>query len=312
MDGQDLPDRAGPRAVPGRVPGAVTRAWLLVGLGVAGVSLSGPLAAAVAVPALAVAFWRTALGALATAPVVAAGRRSRSELRAVRLGGPRSGRLRSTALAGLLLAVHFGTWIPSLRLTSVATATALVTTSPLWIVAARRLRGAAVPGTVTAGAAFGVLGVVVITGLDVGRPADALLGDALALVGGAAGAGYAVAGERARADLSTGVYTVLAYTVCALALLPVCLAGGVRLGGWDGTAWAQVALLTVVAQLLGHTAFNAALPVVGATSLSLAILLEVPGATLVAWAWLGQAPPPGAVPGVLAVVWGLALVARTA
>ena len=293
MHGQDLSDRA------------VARAWLAVGVGLVGVSLSGPLAAAVAVPALAVAFWRTALGALATAPVVAAGARSRAELRTTRAAG-----LRSAGLAGGLLAVHFGTWIPSLRLTSVATATALVTTSPLWIVGARWLRGGRVPGVVAAGSALGVAGVVVITGLDVGRSREALLGDVLALVGGAAGAGYAVVGEGARATMSTTVYTVLAYGGCALVLLPVCLVGGVPLGGWSTGAWAQVALLTVVAQLLGHTAFNAAVPVVGATALSLAILLEVPGATLIAWWWLGQAPPPGAVPGVLAILAGLVLVAR--
>jgi drug/metabolite transporter (DMT)-like permease len=63
----------------------------------------------------------------------------------------------------------------------------------------------------------------------------------------------------------------------------------------------------VVAQLFGHTAFNAALPVVGAPALALAILLEVPGATAVAWVWLGQTPPPGAVPGLLTILAGLAL-----
>jgi drug/metabolite transporter (DMT)-like permease len=285
----------------------VLRAWLLIGLGIAGVSMSGPIAAAVAVPALAVAFWRTALGALATAPVVFW--RCRAELRAL---GARAGWAagRAAGLAGLLLAVHFGTWIPSLRLTSVATSTALVTTAPLWIVAARRVRGTPVPGTVAAGALLGVAGVLVITGLDVRASPAALAGDGLALLGGAAGAGYAVVGEHARRTTSTPVYTVVAYAVCALALLPVCLLGGVPLAGWDGAAWGQLLLLTVVAQLLGHTAFNAAVPVVGAASLSLAILLEVPGATAVAWLWLGQAPPPGAVPGVLAILAGLALVAR--
>ena len=35
-------------------------------------------------------------------------------------------------LSGVALAVHFGTWIPSVQLGSVATATALVATQPVW------------------------------------------------------------------------------------------------------------------------------------------------------------------------------------
>jgi drug/metabolite transporter (DMT)-like permease len=284
------------------VAGRVTAAWVLVGVGVLGVSLSGPLAADVAVPALAVAFWRTALGALATAPVVA-----------VRVSRSFRGRpaVRAAAAAGVLLALHFGTWIPSLRLTGVATSTALVTTSPLWIVLLRRLRGEREPRAVVLGSLLAVAGVLVITGVDVGGSGRALAGDLLALAGGAAGAAYTMVGEHARRTTATSAYTLLVYAVCAAALLPVCLAGGVSLAGWDATAWAQLLLLTVVAQLLGHTAFNAAVPVIGATALSLAILLEVPGATIVAWVWLGQVPPAATVPGLLAVLGGLALVVRS-
>jgi drug/metabolite transporter (DMT)-like permease len=277
-------------------------AWSLVGVGVLGVSLSGPLAADVAVPALAVAFWRTALGALATAPVAAV-------LSARARGGPRPG-LRAPAAAGLLLAVHFGTWIPSLRLTDVATSTALVTTSPLWIVLLRRVRGEPEPRAVVLGSVLAVAGVLVVTGADLGGSGRALAGDLLALAGGAAGAAYTMVGEHARRTTSTATYTLVVYAVCAAVLVPVCLLGGVPLAGWDGAAWGQLLLLTVVAQLLGHTAFNAAVPVVGATPLALAILLEVPGATLVAWAWLGQVPPVATVPGLLAVLAGLALVVR--
>ena len=72
--------------------------------------IMAPLAAAMTVPALAVAFWRNAFGTAAIAPTL-----KPAEL----------GRWRLMVASGLALAVHFGTWIPSLRLTSVASATAL-------------------------------------------------------------------------------------------------------------------------------------------------------------------------------------------
>ena len=271
-------------------------AWGLVAVGVIGVSVSGPIAAAVVAPALAVAFWRTALGAAATVPFAA------------RAAGARS--WQGAVLAGVLLAVHFGTWIPSLRLTTVTASTALVTTSPLWIVAIERVRGVRVPHGVVLGMLLACTGVLAVTGVDAGRSPRALTGDLLALIGGAAGAGYLMVGEVVRRTTSTATYTALTYGSCALVLLPVCLLLGVPLGGWDARAWVEIGVLTVSAQLLGHTALNAAVPVVGATPLALAALLEVPGAAFVAWVWLGQEPPARALPGVAAVLAGLAVVLR--
>ena len=62
------------------------------------------------------------------------------------------------------------------------------------------------------------------------------------------------------------------------------------------------------AQILGHTLLNLVLSTVGPTVVSLAVLLEVPGALLVALVLLGDLPPLLALPGMLAVVLGVALV----
>jgi len=279
------------------------RAWLLVALGVAGVSLSAPLVTVIAAPALAVAFWRNAFGTAATAPwALSRGR----EWRALDGSTWRAG-----LLAGALLAVHFGVWIPSLRLTTVTVSTALVATAPVWTVALRALAGRPPGRGVLAGVALAMAGVLVVTGVDATGSTRALLGDLLALGGGMAGAAYTVVGERVRRTASTPVYTMLAYATCAVLLGVVCAVAGVPLHGYPLTAWAGLAALTVAAQLLGHTCFNQALPTVGATPLSLAILLEVPGAALVAWAWLGQVPPVAVLPGALLVLVGLVLVVRS-
>lgn len=281
---------------------SLRRAWFLVAIGVAGVSMSGPLITTIAVPALAVAFWRTALGAAATAPLVLV--RHAGELRS------RTGRQWLGAMAaGTAMALHFGLWIPSLRLTSVAASTALVATTPVWTVLAATAAGRRPGRAVLIGLVLASAGVLAATGADAGGPeTGAPLGDLLALGGGAAMAGYALLGERVRAGTSTPVYTLLAYSGCAVALAVACRVAGVPLTGYPVAAWAGLAVLTLVAQLLGHSLFNAALPAVGATALAQAILLEVPGAALIAWVWLGQRPPAGVLPGGALVLAGLLLV----
>lgn len=286
-------------------PGATTAALLVVGI--VAVSFSGPIAAATAAPALAVAFWRNALGAVIVVPWGVAGRRA--EL--ARLVRRDHAVLARAVGAGLMLAVHFGLWIPSLRMTSVTAATALVTTSPLFIMAADRLAGRRVPRGVLLGVLSALAGVLVITGFDASSSSRALTGDLMALGGGAAGAAYTLLGASVRRTVSTTGYTTLAYSVCALALLPVCLLGGVSLSGYAPRTWVELAVLTVTAQLLGHSLLNRALRSLGATTVALAILLEVPGAALVAWAFWGQVPPPATVPGAALLLLGLAVVVRS-
>lgn len=279
----------------------------LIATGVVAVSFSGPIAASTLAPALAVAFWRNALGAAAGAPFTLL--RRRAELRALLRDQRRV--LAMAVLAGCFLALHFGLWIPSLRLTTVTASTALVTTTPLFTVAAARLSGRHVPRGVLAGVLLALVGVVVITGVDASASPDALKGDLMALAGGAAGAGYVAAGESVRRSVGTASYTLIAYTTCALVLLPVCLATSTPLTGFSARSWVEIVALTLSAQLLGHTLLNRALRTAGATTVSLAVLLEVPGASLVAWAWLGQVPPLAVLPGAALVLAGLAVVVRT-
>ena len=282
---------------------STARAWSLVTAALLGISLAAPIGSATAAPALAVAFWRAAFGTLATAPVVAVA--SRRELAAL----PAT-TWRWSVVSGLFLTAHFALWLPSLRLTSVTVSTALVVTGPVWTVAWERLRGARVPGGVVVGVALALGGVLVMTGVDAGTSTRALLGDVLALGAGMAGAAYTLVGEHVRRTTSTGVYTLVAYGTTALLLGPACLLAGLPLAGYASRTWVELVVLAVAAQIVGHTFLNAAVPVVGATPLSLAILLEIPGASLVAWAWLGEVPALAVVPGAVMVLVGLALVVR--
>ncbi|MEU8815741.1 DMT family transporter [Actinoplanes sp. NPDC048796] len=280
-----------------RVNGSVAA----LAVAVLAVSSSAPLIAFAAAPALAIAFWRNFLATVALTPITYGPRRS--EIR----GASRRSVLFGV-LAGVALAAHFATWMPSVQLGSVATATALVATQPVWqgLIALAQGRRPSAAGW--AGIVLAVAGAAWATGADVGVSGQAVLADVLALFGAIFAAAYTALGEQARATLSTTTYTWICYGVCAVLLLIVCLVSGVQLGGYDAHTWAAILALVVGAQLLGHSMFNYALQRTSATTVSVLILLEVPGAALLAWLWLGQTPRPAALPGLVLLLLGVAVV----
>jgi drug/metabolite transporter (DMT)-like permease len=289
----------------GAVPGAPGHGLdlVLLALAIAGVSLSAPLIAATAAPALAIAFWRNAMAVGVLTPVALLRRAHRAELRAV---GGRA--LALAALAGCVLAAHFALWLPSLSMTSVASSTALVTTTPVWTMLWLRLRGHRPPALAWAGTGLAVLGVLLLTGVDLSVSGRALAGDALALGGGIAASAYVLLGAEVRRTVSTTAYTLVCYSTAAAVLLTACLLSGARLSGWDGGVWLKLAALTAAAQLLGHSLLNRVVRNLGPSTTSTAILLETPGASLVAALWLHQTPPWAAWPALAVILAGLVLV----
>lgn len=298
-------DHAAPGTAPGTPPlpeGSSLRLdLLLLAVAVGGISLSAPLIAATAAPALAIAFWRNAMAVGALTPVALL--RLRGELR----GMGRRAVLLSGA-AGALLALHFALWLPSLHMTSVASSTALVTTTPVWTTLLLRLRGHRLPRLVWIGTAVAFLGVLVLTGVDLSLSPRALAGDALALAGGMAAAGYVLVGAEVRRTVGTTAYTYVCYAAASALLLVACLVSASALTGYSGRTWLQLGLLTVTAQLLGHSLINRVVRGLGPSVTSTAILLETPGAALIAALWLGQTPPAAAYPALAVILAGLALV----
>jgi drug/metabolite transporter (DMT)-like permease len=275
---------------------------LLFAIGVVGVSLSGPLiAAAGAVPALAMSLWRSGLGAVALLPRGLTA--SRGELTAL----PRRELVRS-CFAGILLACHFATWIESLKYTSVASSTALVCLQAAWVVLLARLSGVRAGRRVWQGLLLAFAGVLVVSGVDLSISTRALAGDGLALVGGVFAAGYVTVGGRVRERASTTAYALPCYATSAGVLLIACVLAGVRITGFAARDWLLILAVTLASQLLGHSVFNYLLATVSTTLVSLTILLEVPGAALLAGVLLGQTPPVTVYAGLALILIGLAFV----
>jgi len=292
-------DRTPPRALDRPPPVDVA----LMVLGVSAVSTSAPLIRAAAAPAFAIAFWRNAMASGVLVPYALV--RARGELR----GLTRDER-RLALAAGGLLALHFATWIPSLSFTSVASSTALVATQPVWAALIARSRGDNIPRLGWAGIWVSVAGAALLTGIDLHFSARALTGDLLALVGGFFAAAYVTVGAEVRRNVTTTVYTAICYSMTAVLLLVLIAVTRTRVVGFEARTWLAIVGLTVGAQLLGHSVFNRVLRTTSPTIVSISILFEIVGATLLAAVFLDETPRLAALPAAVLLVAGVVAVIR--
>ncbi len=272
---------------------------VLLGVAILAVSTSAPLIRYAAAPALAVAMWRNLLAV----PVL---------LSFARRGPLPDRRERGLiALSGVLLAAHFALWIPSISYTTVASSVALVATQPAWAALFARWRGEPVDRQVWIGIAVAFAGVLLLSGVDLRLSTRAAFGDLLAVTGGVFAAAYVTVGSQVRRTVDTAVYATGCYSVAAIALLVTCLVSGRALVGYGAGTWLAIGALVLGPQLLGHTLVNRVLRSISATAVSVAILFEVVGASIIAAIWFDETPPTAAAPAAALIMVGVVLVIRS-
>ena len=268
-------------------------------LGVLGIGSSGPIIAKAIMPIPTMIFWRNLVGALMMMPFAfARGEwKSKAQLNAIRW----------SILAGTLLATHFICFFWAMKLTSVATGVALTATQPIFAALFIKLAGGHIPKKSIGGMVIAFLSVVAITGIDLNISLRAFQGDLLAVFGGAVGAGYMIIGASAQKVISTSTFTTVCYSTCAILIFPVVLLTNSDLTGYSGTQWLLLAGLIIGAQFLGHTLFNFTLKRVSPAVVSLVVFFEVPVSAILEFAWLGQQPPAGTIPGIIGLLFGCTL-----
>jgi len=271
---------------------------VVAGLAVAVLAISwgAPLARMAHAAPLAVAAWRLTLAALVLTPWVLVRHR------------PLPGGLTKGLWAGLFLALHFGLWIPSLFLTSVAASVVLVTTQPLWVLLLQgKVLGTRVERRNLASFALAFSGVVLIAWGDVRLSLQALLGDLMALGGAVCMAAYLLVGTKLRARLPLDAYLWLVNGSGAAVLWLLVLSLGVPPWPEDRVSWLPLLGMALGPTLVGHTLLNWALAHLRTYQVNLAVLLEPALASLWVWLFLGEAPPLHVVPGAVLVLAALVL-----
>jgi len=233
-----------------------------------------------------------------TPPLVAAGLRlllaagllAPLALRARRLGRLDDRALRFGLLAGVFYALHFGSWVTSLALTSVAASVTLVTATPLLLaLVAAFTRTDRATSRQWLAIALALVGLSFIGGADLATE-GALVGDGLAFAGAAAMAGYLLVVRRLGADVDAWAFTGVACAVGGALLMLTAVVLGMPLWPPTTEAGVYVVLAALLPQLVGHGALTWSLRHVSPTTVGMATVGEPVGSTLLAYLWLREDP----------------------
>lgn len=255
---------------------------------------------------LLMAFSRMALAAVLTLPAwrrpAAAAGRALPRL-------PEGTRGRAVA-GGVLLGLHFGTWLPSLAFTSIAASTTIVTTVPVWVVllvwATRGQRPSALTGL---GIAVAIGGGALVALGDVeglGAGSNPLLGNLLALAAAVTYSAHLLLGQAVQArGLGLWRWTTVVASVGALSIAPLVIVTAPGEGPLPARFWLAVVVLCVVSQIVGHSSLTWSTRWISPTLVSVAILLEPVLASAGAAALYDEVPGPLVLLGAAILVVGV-------
>ncbi len=218
-------------------------------------------------------------------------------LRAVRSGRLPREHVREALIGGVLYALHFGSWVWSLQLTTVAASVTLVTATPLFLALHAVATGRDKPDRfLWLSLAVAAVGVTIIGGTDLGNSVQALIGDGLALFGAISIAAYMVR-VRALGEVAVLPFMGIAAFVGGALLLATATAVGIQPYpvSWESFGWLFAAAL--IPQLVGHTCLTWCLRHMTPTTIGIATLFEPVGSTVVAWWLLSETPKLGTLVG---------------
>ena len=213
---------------------------------------------------------------------------------------------------GVLLGLHFITWIIGARMTPAVNSSLLVNMVPLVTpfflagIAKERLRGAELPATLVAFA-----GVLWLTGSDFELSREYFLGDLVCFGSMILFALYLVFGRANRDFPSVWLYMWPVYSLAGL----VCAAIAVFTSDFSAGPWTPRELLLVVGlgllpTVVGHGSMNYALKKLRGQVVGIANLAQVIFAGLLAFLLLDEVPLATFYPASLLIAFGVVLVVR--
>lgn len=258
----------------------------MIVIGIIGISMSAILIRFSTAPSAVTASWRLLWTVILMTPVVFGGKASRKELISID---------RHTAvlsiISGIFLAVHFWFWFESLRLTSVASASTIVSTEVIWVSIGffLFLKGKL---SVKAMAAIAVafVGSGFVAFADSGAGGTHLTGDLFALLAAMAVAVYMLIGRIVRAGVSNTVYTYLVYAACAAGLLVMSVVQQQGLFDYGINGILIGLALAVFSTILGHSVFSWCLKFFSPSFVSACKLCEPVVAAILAGFLFGEVP----------------------
>jgi drug/metabolite transporter (DMT)-like permease len=209
---------------------------------------------------------------------------------------------------GMILALHFASWISSLEETTVASSVILVTSHPMFVaivahyVLNEKLKTIGYIGIVVA-----FSGIIILSIGDMGLGGSNFRGDILALIGSIAAGTYILGGRKARRNISLVPYVFIVYGICTIFLFVACIVVAAPLYPLPMKEYELFLLMAIFPTILGHTMYNYALKYVKAQVISVSLLGEPIGSSILAVILLSEAPPEFTIIGGALILPGIYL-----
>jgi len=269
-------------------------------------------------PPLSIAFYRLLFTTLLLVPFLCVRKKTREELRNLPLSA-----FLLMILIGVILATHFSLWITSLKMTSVASSVILVTAHPVLVAPVSFYFLKEKLSWLNAlGIAISLAGVVVLVVGNYGFASfglDTIEGNILAMLGGIAAGLYILGGRKLRKTVSTIPYAFVVYAVGAITLFFICLTFRAPVINLSVTDYGIILLMALVSGIFGHTLYNWSLGHIRASVMSVALLGEPIGSSILAFivpqviavSWVAQIPSFFTIIGGSIILLGIYLTART-
>lgn len=250
------------------------------------------------------AFWRTALALPALWAWVAFEARRAPAARDAPSAWAATG---PVVLAGLFFAGDLFFWHLAILRTTVANATFLATTMPLWVVLGSVLvLRTAVPRATYGGLALCVLGGTLLIGQSYSFAPERLVGDLYGVATGMFFAGYFLSVSAARArGISSARITFVSTAVTTAVLLAIALVFEGRVLPTTATGWTVLVAMAMISQVAGQGLLAIALGHLPAVFSSLVIFIEAMAAAAMGWILLSEALTPLQAAGGVAILAGI-------
>src|SRR5690625_477291 len=213
-----------------------------------------------------------------------------------------------SSLAGVFLAFHFILWFESLNYTSVASSVVLVTLQPIfafigtYLFFKERFSAGAIISMLIA-----LIGSFIISWGDFQLGTSELFGDMLALLGAIMITVYFLFGQTVRKRISLMPYTFIVYGISSVTLIIYNVILHNDFVGYPTDHWWIFIALAIIPTFFGHTLFNWALRWVSTATISMGIVFEPVGASILAYFILGEKIIPSQWLGGTIVISGLFL-----
>ncbi|USB34392.1 DMT family transporter [Paenibacillus sp. YPG26] len=193
------------------------------------------------------------------------------------------------SVSGIALGLHFLLWMASLRYTTVASSTVILTLEPIIVMLGSfylfRLRSNL---AMRLGMAVALAGSLAISIGDFTLSGSALAGDIMSFLSVLAVSAHLLIGKRMREKTSAYVYNFSVFAFAGIFLAAYNAVNEIPFGGYSEREWGLFLLLALIPTLFGHYLFNWLLKYMNASAVSMAVLGEPVVASLLAWLLLNE------------------------